>query len=89
MRTIHKYKLGTPGEPFTVEMPEAALDRRFDYLQERFWLWAEVDTDKPKEFQFQSVILGTGWPIPDGFEYHATCFSPGDFVWHLFFKGKE
>lgn len=47
-------------------------------------LWLEVDTDLNPELR-RVLIIGTGHPVPTGFNYVATFFS-GPFVWHVYIQ---
>jgi hypothetical protein len=46
-------------------------------------IWMEED-DTKEEVTSRFVILGTGWPIPDGGCTYQGSWTSGEFVWHLY-----
>jgi len=81
MKTIWKYEL-KGDSPFTVDLPEDALIATFAVINNRFFIWMEVDPKQPTESR-QFRVVGTGWEWPDEWLYMGTCFRDDPFVWHL------
>ena len=87
MKTIYKYPL-----EYVMEIPEGAkLLWIHKDPNENMCLWAEVDTDKPVE-KLYCTLIGTGWPIEDtlknGYKYFSS-FLDGAYVWHVYLKKEE
>lgn len=86
MRTIHKFPLSLE-EPTTVILPIGAKIVDFNAQGRELFFWALVNTNAlyvdevPVTSTFR--VLGTGHPIPNGYEYRHTCHVDG-YVWHLF-----
>ena len=69
MKTIFKYEVAprvAPNNPtVTLALPEGAKVLTAATQNDRIFLWAEVDTDKPVEKRFFQVF-GTGHEMPTG-----------------------
>ncbi len=81
MKTIHKYPL---------EIVDAQeIETHYGYLplfvglqQGCLFLWAEVDTDKPKSKEWVYVV-GTGNPMPEAYVSHIGTVFIGTVAWHV------
>lgn len=79
MKSIYKYPLD--GIHVTkVKMPTGANVVKFDNQNGLYCLWAIVDTDKPMEERYFTIV-GTGWEL-DGDECYVGSIQQGAFVWH-------
>lgn len=90
-RRIYKYSLGMVGSRHTVYIPKNSVPVKFEQQHGQFFLWVEVDTGVANEPEpFESVIVGTGWDVPDNerLQYFDTCFVDG-YVWHLYLEMKN
>lgn len=56
---------------------------------EAICVWGEVDLTQPnKDFDF--VVIGTGWPVPEDFNYLGTVQEFGGiYIWHIYWKEGE
>lgn len=83
MKVIYKYPLSDWSA--TIEMPQGAQVLTAQLQGDKTFIWALVDTDKPKEERTFATI-GTGH---DAGKYNGeliyinTIFQSG-FVWHIF-----
>ena len=78
MKTIYKYPVGE------VQIPKGAKILTVNMQDDKFVLWAEVDTENVLEHRTFEVF-GTGWELPHYVEmkYIGTCFERL-FVWHVY-----
>ena len=77
MKTVYKYSTGF------VNMPKGAIVRKAGMQNGEVFVWAEVDTDAPKE-ERQFAVYGTGWEFDArNYCYIDTVFD-GAFVWHVY-----
>lgn len=82
MRTVHKYSLDIT-DAQAVPMPKGAKVVHVGEQRGVLCLWAEVDTDRPKEDR-HFVIVGTGNPRPKDAKTHLGSAVVGPFVWHVY-----
>lgn len=45
--------------------------------------WAE-DNDDQLRITRTFMVIGTGWPVPDGYSFRGTCGRLDGLVWHLY-----
>jgi hypothetical protein len=86
MKTIYKYPVDLKNESSKVELPLGAKFLTIALQHGTVQMWFEVYDQQPKiEQEFR--VVGTGWEIPEGWEYLGTCLNIGQsFVWHLYRK---
>jgi len=85
MKTVWKYDLLVRGETEIYDIPMGSRVIKVECRQPQLLsFWAEVDTEKNKEKR-EFVIVGTGHPIPENYEYVGTALD-GWYVWHLYEK---
>ena len=80
-KTIYKYNLSVFADN-DFDMPKGTTPLHVDNQQDHLCLWAEVDTDLPKQRR-SFVIVGTGHEIPPDAQYVGTA-QVDPFVWHVF-----
>jgi len=82
MKTIYKYEFEIQ-DYFSIEMPHGAKILKVDAQSLTPCIWAEVDTDSPRDFrQFQ--VYGTGHEIKDSDLIYIGTFQMASCVWHLY-----
>lgn len=54
--------------------------------QQRFCLWAEIDSYEVIWHEHEIFVVGTGNPIPKEVEHYMGSFCSGVFVWHVYAK---
>ena len=86
-KSIYKYSVAIDGTDHYIDLPPESAVVHVDvqtapYAQVTFW--AEVslpaDTDVTRVFR----VFGTGYEIPDDYEYVGTTLGDRPLVWHLF-----
>lgn len=87
VKTIWKYEFDV-ADRVTLQMPQGAVILPFAHRAGPYgiWLWAEVDTDRPKEPRTVAIV-GTGNPIdPALLPYlsYLTSVVASPFVWHVY-----
>ena len=80
MQKIFKYVL-TNRHTTEVSLPKDSVVLHAALKGVEICLWARVDTDKPAEKRYFSVV-GTGWDIDENMCYIGTVHE-GSFVWHV------
>lgn len=68
----------TPAPVLAVAAKHSAGD--FAFAAE---FWAE-DNDQQKWVTRTFTVIGTGFPVPDGYSYRGTCGRLDGLVWHLY-----
>lgn len=81
MKTIHKFGLLAQRETVLM-LPDKAQIIRFAMQNDIPHVWALVESQNTF-IRRCFTIVGTGWSIPDGWQYIGTCVDDGGFVWHL------
>lgn len=83
MQTIYKYRINTSES--SVDLPEGAEILSVGEQDNRVYLWARVDTDKPLVPR-RIYVIGTGFSLDLGTEprYVGTVHMPTGFVWHIY-----
>lgn len=82
-KQVHKFPLPTPGARNSFQI---ALSRfvHVGYQNGQPMVWVEV-IDRPRKRVIVDIhCFGTGWDIPDSFEYIGTLIDPAGFVWHYY-----
>ena len=79
MKTIWKFSI-TITDRFFLDLPD-----NFKVLKvAKQWMWVEGSFDDPENFRAVAfAVIGTGHPIPPGFDYSGTFFAD-PFVWHVY-----
>lgn len=77
---IFKYVL-TNRHTTAVNLPKDSVVLHAALQGTEICLWAKVDTDKPLEKRYFSVV-GTGWDVEDNMCYIGTIHE-GPYVWHI------
>lgn len=79
---IWKFRLAPIGEAVEHQAPDLGRALHFGIQDAQFYAWCLVQPSKklaPAAFK----IIGTGWPVPEGWDYAGTV-QEGPYVWHLF-----
>ena len=85
MKKIHKYKLGIGGYTSIYTDRFKEILHVANQPEEGPQMWALIDeNERLKTFEIQSI--GTGWPIPEGFEFIGTVVEDNGYVWHYFMR---
>ena len=87
MRTVHKFKAGSPlGYLFQLDLPYQAKFLMFAQQNESLYLWFEVDEYEKRLLPRLFQIFATGQSIDDnGFEHRASLVdATNSLVWHLY-----
>ena len=83
MRRVYKYAIPEPGTTRRIAVPEVHKPIHVGQDPDNTWcVWFEVD-DIKREIGRTLLVVGTGHPIPDGFE-HCGSLVQGPFVWHVY-----
>lgn len=85
MKTVYKYGLSLASP--SVCLPKNAKFLFFGTQEDRFFIWAEVNTQETEKEEKIFLIVGTGYHLPDGCEWLGTTIAP-PFVWHLYERKK-
>lgn len=80
MITIYKFTL-TGRHSTPVELPKDSIVLHCDIQSGELCVWVRVDTDKPKEKRYFTVV-GTGWELDENMCYIGTVQEP-PYVWHI------
>lgn len=79
MKTIYKYTLGPE-----IELPKGALIVAVGEQYGVMFLWANVDTDAPKEIRtFEAIATGECMDDFDNMQYIGTIFMNSGLVFHI------
>lgn len=84
---VYRYGIPADGEAHDKKMTAApvlavaAYSRLSGALIVEFW--AE-DNDDQEWITRTFTVIGTGWPVPDGYSYRGTCARLDGLVWHLY-----
>lgn len=82
MKAVFKYPLESGFKGQVIYVPACATFRHFADQDGVLTVWLEVDTENDK-VKRSYQIFGTGWEIPTGARWLATC-QQGVYVWHLY-----
>lgn len=89
MKTIYKYPLDPmflyPDDQMAIQAPMNAKFLHIHTQGETPQLWAEVDTELPLT-AYTIAVVGTGEPIPEGFNQYLGTLHAGSYVWHYYVK---
>ncbi|WP_425092622.1 DUF7352 domain-containing protein [Burkholderia anthina] len=79
---VLKYGLSWNGET-VIRVPAAARVLRVDLQRGEPHAWVALDPDHEGRYPMRICIVGTGRPVPRGFEPFCTFFQyDGELVWH-------
>ncbi len=80
-RVVYKYPVRI-GEETSVSCAAPAKPVHFGVQGGQMFVWVEHGLG-PVSTSVSFCVVGTGHPIPDGFEHVQSIFD-GPFVWHLY-----
>lgn len=83
MKTIYKYKLGSPLEITNVIMPADAELVDVNIQGQALCVWALVDISRELKVR-KFEVAPTGCNVTEGHEYVGTVHADNGFVWHVF-----
>lgn len=84
MKTIYKYPVSI-GADNVIVAPVGAQVLRFGHQAGDLYVWALIDTNADASKQYNFVVTGTGFPMPEvDIRYIGSTDTPGGFVWHCF-----
>ena len=84
MRIIYRYPVAPRAEPQSIAVHVGARPIHIGPSREGLSIWVEQDTDEDLDCDMPFMVVGTGWEIPDGWEYVGTDCCATGFVWHLY-----
>lgn len=89
-RKVFKYPIpkGELGEPLTVTVHRNAVIKKVGKRGYDFCLWAEVDDQQPLNATRTLAVVGTGHPVPDGYDYFDTILDM-PWIWHVYVRPNE
>lgn len=93
MKTIHKYQVvdGVTRIPMGARIipnyTQAKYGRMLPTIAE-LYIYAEVDTEVTKTEEYEVLLFGTGWELPNDIKRwtHLHSFDHQSVVWHVYIR---
>jgi hypothetical protein len=82
MKTIWKYELKGDA-PYLIDLPKNAELILFEVIENRWFIWCEVNVSEEVTVTREFKVVGTGWEYSNEWFFFSTTFSDPPFVWHL------
>lgn len=89
MKTIYRYAVRPDRGLQTVAVHVGSRPIHIGPSREGLSIWVEQGTSKDLDFDMPFMVVGTGWSIPDGWEYVGTDCGATGWVWHLYRRAPD